>query len=185
MSDINNVDIKKISTQLDAFYTALSCYIYYSYINENKNFISSVIKFWELTEFVYLTTLLENWNKIFGLECKNNYWKEITFEVPEYTKMFYEIGNFNYTSWTEYRTYINELTHDFTLFPDPYHHLNQKYNLDGIKHSLEFTHKWLHEIFIVKNKSKNGEILSKWPIANKNHINNLKQEIQTVLQSMN
>lgn len=183
MSNINNVDIKKISVQLDAFYTALSCFIYYSSINENKNTISSVTNFWKLTEFIYLYTLLENWNKIFGLDCKNYHWKEITFEVPEYTKLFYEAGNFNYTSWTEYRTYVNELTHDFALFPEPYHHINQNYNLDGIKNSLEFTHNWLHELLFVKKKAKNIEELNKWPISNKNHIDNLKKEIQTVLQA--
>ena len=183
MSNINNVDIKKISAQLDAFYTALSCFIYYSYINENKNAISSITNFWKLTEFIYLYTLLENWNKVFGLDCKNNHWKEITFEVPEYTKLFYEAGNFNYTSWTEYRTYVNELTHDFALFPDPYHHINQNYNLDGVKNSLEFTHKWLHELLFVKKKAKNIEELNKWPISNKDHIDNLKKEIHTVLQS--
>lgn len=183
MSNINNVDIKKISVQLDAFYTALSCFIYYSSINENKNTISSVTNFWKLTEFIYLYTLLENWNKIFGLDCKNYHWKEITFEVPEYTKLFYEAGNFNYTSWTEYRTYVNELTHDFALFPEPYHHINQNYNLDGVKNSLEFTHNWLHELLFVKKKAKNIEELNKWPISNKDHIDNLKKEIQTVLQA--
>lgn len=183
MSNINNVDIKKISVQLDAFYTALSCFIYYSSINENKNTISSVTNFWKLTEFIYLYTLLENWNKIFGLDCKNYHWKEITFEVPEYTKLFYEAGNFNYTSWTEYRTYVNELTHDFALFPEPYHHINQNYNLDGIKNSLEFTHNWLHELLFVKKKAKNIEELNKWPISNKDHIDNLKKEIQPFLQA--
>lgn len=183
MSNINNVDIKKISVQLDAFYTALSCFIYYSSINENKNTISSVTNFWKLTEFIYLYTLLENWNKIFGLDCKNYHWKEITFEVPEYTKLFYEAGNFNYTSWTEYRTYVNELTHDFALFPEPYHHINQNYNLDGVKNSLEFTHNWLHELLFVKKKAKNIEELNKWPISIKDHIDNLKKEIQTVLQA--
>ena len=183
MSNINNVDISKISVQLDAFYTALSCFIYYSYISENKNAFSSATNFWDLTEFIYLLTLLENWNKTFGLDCKNNHWKEITFEVPEYTKLFYEAGNFNYTSWTEYRAYVNELTHDFALFPDPYHHINQKYNLDGAKSSLEFTHDWLHELLFVKKKVKNIEELNKWPISNKDHIESLKKEIQSVLQS--
>ena len=183
MSNNNNVDIKKISVQLDAFYTALNCFIYYSSINENKNAIGSVTNFWKLTEFIYLHTLLENWNKIFGLDCKNYHWKEITFEVPEYTKLFYEAGNFNYTSWTEYRTYMNELTHDFALFPDPYHHINQNYNLDGVKNSLEFTHNWLHELLFVKKKAKNIEELNKWPISNTDHIDNLKKEVQTVLQA--
>lgn len=177
----NNFDIKKISPQLDTFYTAFSCFVYYSSINKfnkNKKLPSN---FWKLTEFIYLNTLLENWNTIFGFDCKNNYWKEITFEVPEYTERFYSSYSYNYTSWTEYRAYINELTHNFFLYPDPYHHVDQAYDLEGVESTLLFTHEWLHKLIYIEKKVTSSEGVDKWPIASKNHMDKLSEEIHGTL----
>jgi hypothetical protein len=183
MIHLDKTDIGKISRQLDALYTAFKCFVYYTEIHKQHDSKRTNIEFWDFIEFTSLYTMLINWNEVFGIVKKNNHWKELTLEESEYINRLYQAGEYNYTSWMEYRSYISELCNDFIFFPDPYHHRDQKYNLDGIKTSLEVTHEWFHAL-VSDNEDlvKSGE-LNKWPITTKDHIGDLKQEIQTVLKA--
>ena len=177
MIKIDIADIEKISRQLDAFYTAYKGFVYYTELHDYQHKNAKIKNFWNFIEFMSLSTLLINWNEIFGITKKNESWKQITFEVPEYIKLLYKEGEFTYSTWTDYRNYINELCNDFIIFPDPYHHSDQKYNLEGIKCSLEITHDWLYKLVSCNNGLINSEYLNRWPVANKNYIKNLKREI--------
>lgn len=181
MVNLDTADIKKVSRELDAFYTALKSFIYYIELNKQGNANKNNSGFWDYIEFTLLYTMLVNWNEVFGIAKQNKHWNEITLEDSDYINRLYTAGEFNYTSWTEYRNYINELNHNFILFPDPYHHTDQKYNLEGIKVSLEVTHEWFHELVSSNEDIAKSEEITKWPIKTKDHINNLRQEIQAVI----
>ena len=181
MSHIDNTFIEKISSQLDAFYSAIKAFIYYTELN--KRIVKEVNNqaFWNFIEFTLLYTMLVNWNEVFGVNKKNKHWKEITLEDPIYLKKLYSAGNYNYTRWTEYRNYINELNNNFILFPDPYHHRDQNYDLEGVKVSLEVTHEWLYDLILENKDMINNQVFNKWPVDAKNYINDLKREVQAVL----
>lgn len=183
MINVNQDDIRRAASQLDALYTSMKCFVYYTEIKKKQDIEKQNTECWDFIEFTLLYTMLINWNEAFGISSQSNHWKEITFEQPEFTAKLYAAGNFTYQSWTDYRTYINDLSNSFISFPDPYHHKNQDYALDGIKASLEVTHDWLNGLL-----ENNAGILSsdeseKWPIANKNHISDLKQQIQDALKN--
>jgi hypothetical protein len=181
MLHIDKDDIRRVAGQLDALYTALKCFIYLSEIKNKQDADKHNIKCWDFIEFTLMFTLLINWNEIFGINSKTNHWKEITFEQSEYIDKLYAEGNYNYASWTAYRNEINDLCNNFISFPDPYHHKNHKYNLQGIKISLELTHEWLHSLVAENEIIFSSEEAEKWPINNKQHIEELKQEIQAAL----
>ena len=181
MPQIDKYFIEKISRQLDAFYTALKSFIYYTELHKHINKGVNNQEFWNFFEFTSLYTTLVNWNEVFGVNKKNKHWKEITLEDSEYLKKLYTSGNFDYTSWTEYRNYINELNHNFILFPDPYHHKDQNYHLEGVKASLEVTHEWLHKLILEHKEIENNQLPNKWPIQSRNYIEELRQEVQTAL----
>ncbi|MGI9227957.1 MAG: hypothetical protein ACR2PU_04105 [Gammaproteobacteria bacterium] len=181
MLNIDKDDIRRVASQLDAFYTALKCFIYYVEIKNKQDVEKDNVDCWNFIEFTLIYTMLINWNEVFGINKDNKHWKEITFEQPEYTNRLYHAGEYTYTSWTEYRSNINDLSNNFISFPDPYHHREQKYNLEGIKVSLEVTHDWLYELVADNEGILDTEESEKWPITNKNHIDELKQEIQTIL----
>ncbi len=185
MINIDKTHIKKVSRELDAFYTALKSFIYYTELNKQGTTKLNNSEFWSYIEFTLLYTMLVNWNEVFGVAKQNKHWNEITLEVSDYINKLYVAGEFNYTSWTEYRNYINELNHNFILFPDPYHHTDQKYNLEGIKVSLEVTHEWFHDLASSNEDIAKSEEINKWPIKDKDHINNLRQEIQAVISANN
>ena len=184
MLNIDQEDIRRISGQLDTLYTALKCFVYHTEVKDKVDADKNNNQFWEFIEFTLMYTLLINWNEIFGINAKGNHWKEITFEQDEYIDRLYELGNYDYTSWSDYRREINDLCNSFISFPDPYHHKNQQYNLEGIRVSLEITHEWLYKLVANTKDILSEEELSKWPILNKNHIENIKKEIHIALNKI-
>ncbi len=183
MFQLNNEDIRKVSGQLDTLYTALKCFIYYTEIKNKLETTKQNIKCLEFIEFTLLYTLLINWNELFGLDKKNNHWKKITLEKPEFTNRLYQAGNYTYVSWSEYRSYINVLCNNFITFPDPYHHRDQSYDLHGVNVSLKVTHCWLQDLVKDSDIAMNEKI-KKWPITNKNHIEELKLQIHAILDNV-
>ena len=181
MIHINKDDIRRISKRLDALYTSIKCYIYYMEIKNKKDIEKQNTGCWNFIEFTLLYTLLINWNEVFGINTKQDHWKEITFEQDEYTDKLYAAGGYTYTSWYEFRRNINDLKNDFISFPDPYHHKDQNYDLEDIRISLVVTHDWLHSLIESKEDILSKEESEKWPIADKNHFEVLKEEMQSVL----
>ncbi len=183
MLNIDQDDIRRIAGQLDALYTALKCYVYYSEVKSYIETEKSNTHIWDFVEFTLLYTLLINWNEIFGINAKGAHWKELTSEQDDFIDKLYDSWEYNYSSWSEYRREINELCNSFISFPDPYHHKNQNYDLTGIKVSLEVTHHWLHDLVADNKDILSDEESEKWPLNNINHINDLKKEIQAVVNS--
>ncbi len=181
--NINKDDIRRVAGQLDALYTALKCFIYYTEIINRLDTKEQNTNCWDFIEFTLLYTMLINWDEVFGINTKSCHWKEITLEQDEYIDTLYAAGAYTYTSWYEYRRNINDLKNNFISFPDPYHHKNQNYDLEGIRTSLVVTHNWLHGL--IENNigllSKNES--DKWPVMNKNLIEELKREIQLALDN--
>ena len=182
----NNLEtnLKKSSRELDAFYTALKSFFYYTELRKYGELNRSNDEFWDLVEFTLLYSMLVNWNEVFGMSKKNTHWNKLTLENSEYVNILYSAGNFDYTNWTEYRRYINEICHNFILFPDPYHHKDQEYNIQGMKISLEITHQWLNEKVSNNTDLVKNDELNKWPLSNKDYINDLKSETQTIVNSI-
>ena len=181
MIHIKEDDIRRVASQLDALYTSLKCFVYYTEVKNKLDIEKDNVQCWDFIEFTLMYTLLINWNEIFGINAKGVHWKEITFEQEEYMDRLYAAGEFNYASWYEYRQEINNLCNSFITHPDPYHHKNQEYNLKGIKLSLEMTHDWLHDLVAGNKGILSSEECDKWPMSNKNHIQDLKKEIQAAL----
>ena len=183
MLQIDKDDIRRVARQLDALYTGLKCFIYYTEIKNKQAVENDNTECWNFIEFTLLYTMLMNWNEVFGIHKNNKHWKEISSEQSEYTNRLYQAGEYTYTSWSEYRSYMNDLRNDFISFPDPYHHRDQNYNLKGIKVSLQVTHEWLHDLVTNNDDILNSEESEKWPIKNEHHIDELRKEIQAVLKN--
>lgn len=183
MLAINKDDIRRASGQLDALYTALKCFIYYSEIKNRHDTEKQNTNCWDFIEFTLLYTMLINWDEVFGINSKSDHWKEITLEQDDYTDKLYAAGGYTYNSWYEFRRNINDLKNQFISFPDPYHHKDQNYDLEGIRTSLVITHEWLHDLITIKTGILSKEDSKKWPITNNNLIEELKKEIQVALDN--
>ena len=183
MLHIDKDDIRRAAGQLDALYTALKCFIYYTEIKNRHNTEKQSSNCWDFIEFTLLYSMLINWNEVFGINTKSDHWKEITFEQDEYTDTLYAAGGYTYASWYEFRRSINDLKNNFISFPDPYHYKNQDYDLEGIRTSLVVTHDWLYSLIANNEDILSKEESDKWPIMNKNLIEELKNEIQVALDN--
>ncbi len=183
MLKIDQDDIRRIAGQLDTLYTTLKCYVYYTEIINKLDKQKDNAQYWEFIEFTLLYTLLINWNLIFGINAKGDHWKEITFEQDEYIDTLYISGRYTYASWFDYRHEINDLSNTFISFPDPFHHKNQEYNLEGIKVSLEVTHHWLHKLAANSGDILTSEESKKWPLSKLNYIEELKKEINAAVNN--
>lgn len=183
MLKIDQDDIRRISGQLDTLYTALKCYVYYTEVKNKLDSEKHISQCWDFIEFTLMYTMLINWNEIFGINAKGDHWKEVTFEQDDYIDELYDTGGYTYASWLEYRHEINDLCNSFISFPDPYHHKNQEYNLTGIKVSLQITHQWFHNLISNTKNILSSEESEKWPLTNLNHIEDLKKEIQVILNN--
>ena len=183
MPSVDLKSFRKIADQLDSFYTSLKAFIYYSEIYKQLENGGDNQEFLNFLKFSLLNTMLISWYEVFGIEKKNMHWKEITLENPDYLRKIYDAGNYNYTSWTEYRNYISDLRNNFLNLPDYYHHETQEYDFKGVNTSLEITHKWLYELVSSNEELNNCEEFNKWPVKTKNYIDTIRKEIQTKLKN--
>ena len=162
---LDNSDIRRISNQLDAFYTAFRSSIYYSEVHNSITIQRHESDFWIFQEYLLLYSLVVNWCEVFGPAAKNNHWKEITLENQEFTKLLYDASNYDYAGWTNYRKYVNDIKNSYLADPDLYHHNKSEIDLYGIDVSLNVTHQWLNQLVLEHEDSLSKEIIDRWPIC--------------------
>ena len=180
MKLISNDDIRRISNQLDAFYTAFRSSIYYSEVCCSAAIQQNNSDFWKFQKYLLLYSLVINWCEVFGVFYKNNHWKEITLENKEYTKLLYDRTNYDYDSWSNYRKYIEDVKNTYLVDPDLYHHESAKIDLYGIDAVLNITHQWLIDL-VKENKSRlSDEMINKWPISNHKFSQELREEFRAL-----
>ena len=179
MNSIDNDDIRRISSQLDNFYTAYRSYIYYSLITSKANLEVSADSFWKFQKYLLLFSLVVNWCEVFGALAKNNHWKEITVENSEFTKLLYEQSNYDYSSWSSYRKYIEDTKKSYLINPDIYHHKDPKVDLTGIDVSLNVTHSWLNTLANNSASELASDVFEKWPICNLEFRAEIEEEFDT------
>ena len=185
MNTLDNDDIRRISSQLDNFYTAYRSYVYYSKIREKSEIESQANQFWKFQEFVLLFSMVVNWCEVFGPLAKNNHWKELTIEDTEYTKLIYEHGDYDYTSWMSYRKYIEDIKNSFIKNVDLYHHQDPNVDLSGIDVSLGVTHEWLNKLASNESSELSSEVFDKWPINNLALIEEIEEDFIAALKPVN
>ena len=183
MISVDSNDVRRISNQLDFFYTAFRCYFYFSIINTANLNGHQCQEFWRLQRYALFHSLVFNWCELFIPGTENNHWRELTIECPEYTKVFYESSGFNYVEWTQYRNYINEVKNSFLTFPDLYHHQEFTFDLHGIESSLRITQQWLNALLLNKKNKVNVKDLEKWPIKEQNYAEKLQEEVTRLFQN--
>lgn len=178
MKSIENSDFIRISSQLDAFYTAFKSSIYYSEVCNSSYIQQSTSQFWEFQKYLLLYSLVINWCEVFGTNTNNNHWREITLESKEFTRLLYERTNYDYTSWLSYRKYMEDIKTTYLVDPDLYHHEDAHIDLYGIDASLNITHQWLNGL-VKENKEKlSDELISRWPIKDRAFSQKLREEFR-------
>ena len=180
MKLLSNDDIRRITNQLDVFYTAFRSSIYYSEVCCSTTIQQYESQFWKYQKYLLLYSLVINWCEVFGAHAKNNHWKEITLENKEYTKLLYDRTNFDYASWSAYRKYVDEIKYTYLVDPDIYHHENAEINLYGIDAVLNITHQWLNDLVNKNNSRLSDEIINKWPIKNHKFSQELREEFRAL-----
>lgn len=177
---LNNNDIRRISNQLDAFYTAFRSNIYYSEIHNSVIIQQCDNEFWKFQKYLLLYSLIVNWCEVFGPNAKNNHWKEITLENRNFTKLLYEASNFDYAGWSSYRKYVNDVKNSYITEPDEYHHDDVKLDLYGIDVSLNVTHQWLNQMVEGSEDNLSSSVISRWPIDQRTFSRDCRQEFRAL-----
>lgn len=177
---LNDNDIRLISSQLDAFYTAYRSSIYYSEVHNSVIIQQSGAEFWTFQKYLLLYSLVVNWCEVFGLSAKNNHWKELTLENPNFTKQLYEASNFDYAGWTNYRKYVNDIKNSYLVEPDLYHHDKAEIDLYGIEVSLNVTHQWLNQLVADNESELTKEVVDRWPIHQRTFSRDCRLEFRAL-----
>ena len=180
MNPINRDDIRRISNQLDAFYTAFRSGIYYEEVCNSVVIQQSGSEFWKFQKYLLLYSLVVNWCEVFGPHTVNNHWKEITFENRGFTSMLYERTSFDYTGWSNYRKEVDEIKKTFMTDPDLYHHDSAEIDLYGIEASLNITHQWLYDLVQENKENLPEEVINRWPIRNRTFSQDVRHEFRNL-----
>lgn len=181
MESITNDDIRRISKELDNFYTAYRSNIYFTVLQNAIKPQTHSSEFWEFQKYLLQFSLIVNWCEVFGSLTQNNHWKEMTLENNEYTELLYEHGSYSYASWYTYRKYIEEIKKSYLKDLDVYHHENPDIDLSGINTSLRITHVWLNKLVTNSKTELINEIYDKWPISNAELDRELEKELRNNL----
>jgi hypothetical protein len=180
MNKLDNDDIRRISNELDNFYTAYKSYIYYTEVNNLPAAQTSEHQFWMFEKYLLLYSLVVNWCEVFGVTTKNNHWKEMTLENVEFTKLLYDATSYSYRDWMNYRKHINDQKNMYLSDPDQYHHNQIEIDLYGVGITLDVTHQWLVNCVSINKENLDKDILSRWPVNNRVFDKECRQDFRKI-----
>ena len=89
-----------------------------------------------------------NWSKLFGMDVKDQYWKQTTLEQKEFREAVYQVTGFNYQAWEKYRKAMSDLKAVMSDHMNPYYPLEQLPDLKPAIEILKVCHQWLGAVWI-------------------------------------
>ena len=121
--------LHKALLELECLYTASDCLIAYNTLvkrwegNPGKaNSGEGIPVFWMHSRAALMGSFTINWCKLFGSDCNDRFWKQVTLEQKTFRELVYEATGFTYQEWTDYRkamtAFRNQVTFHLTQYFD-------------------------------------------------------------------
>ncbi|PIE41276.1 MAG: hypothetical protein CSA49_04245 [Gammaproteobacteria bacterium] len=131
--------------------------------------------FWFHTRGALLGSFVINWCKLFGVDVKNQYWKQTTLEQKAFRECVYQKTGFNYQSWDKYRKAMGDLKAVMSDHMNPYYPIEQLPDLNPAIDIINVCYQWLKEVVEYLGLEMPAQL------ANDNYLEKVEADIQQTL----
>lgn len=180
----------KALLELECLYTASDCLMAYDALNAKleeglderaddiKAGIEGMPVFWLHTRAALMGSFTINWCKLFGSDCNNSFWKQVTLEQKTFRERIYATAGFNYQAWTDYRKSMTGFRNQVTFHLTPYFDYKEVPDFAPAFEVLKVTHLWLREVAVSLGEPLEGNL------ANEMYFEQIQQQVSQTVDSV-
>jgi len=174
----NNVARKALS-ESESLYTAADCGLSYLALKEKLgdqiDSKTSGNEFWLHTRGALMGSFVINWCKLFGVDVKDQYWKQTTIEQKPFREAVYAATGFSYPEWDKYRKAMSDLKAVVSDHMNPYYPIDQLPDFAPAIQVLKVCHQWLRDVVTALDIEVEG------PVSRADYFEKVEADIQSTL----
>jgi len=163
--------LHKALLELECLYTASDCLIAYSALEDKWGEGDSIPVFWLHTRAALMGSFVINWCKLFGSDCNDTFWKQVTLEQKPFRENVYDATGFSYPEWMSYRKAMTSFRNQVTFHLTPYFDYKDVPGFEAAHEVLKVTHHWLRQVVEHMNEPLEGNL------ANGQYFEQMQKEI--------
>lgn len=168
--------VQKAAQEIDCLYTAADCLIGFRQLQDTFQ-EEPVPDFWRHVQTAMMGSFVINFCKLFGVDCQDMYWKQLTLEQKAYRDRVYEITGLQYRTWMDYRQRMSEFHNRISVHLTPWHRLDAVPDFQPAFLLLCETHRWLRDVFTDLGLPFSG------PMAEADYIERIVSETTDILKT--
>lgn len=172
--------LHKALSEYESLYTAADCGLSYvalvQKMTQAEDDSSQRNDFWFHTRGALMGSFVINWCKLFGVDVKDQYWKQATIEQKEFREAVYAATGFNYQAWDKYRKAMSELKAVVVDHMNPYYPLEQLPDFLPAIQIIKVCHQWLRDVASELEVELTGQL------AHTDYFAKVESDIQTTLE---
>ena len=176
--------VRKALLESEALYTAADCGMSYLAL---ANKCSQVIngesgdknEFWFHAYGALRGSFVINWCKLFGVDVKDIYWKQVTLEQKAFREAVYAATGFDYQQWDHYRKSMSDLRAVMVEHLNPYHPIDTLPDFAPALAVIKVCQQWLGDVCGELAVEKTG------PLGRADYFQKVAADIEVTLQQIN
>lgn len=172
--------VHKALSECEALYTAADCGLSYMALAQkmaqSEGSSEARNDFWFHTRGALMGSFVINWCKLFGVDVKDQYWKQATIEQKEFREAVYAATGFNYQGWDNYRKAMSELKAVVVDHMNPYYPLEQLPDFTPAIEIIKVCHQWLRDVMVELDVELSGQL------AQADYFAKVEADIQATLE---
>ena len=173
-SPVSVSSFHKALLELECLYTASDCLMAYDALIAKWGDDDMPI-FWLHSRAALMGSFTINWCKLFGSDCNDSFWKQVTLEQKIFREQIYTVTGFSYQAWTDYRKAMTGFRNQVTFHLTPYFDYKEVPDFGPAFEVLKITHLWLRDVAVSLAEPLEGNL------ANKQYFEQIHEQIsQTV-----
>lgn len=172
---LNQSIIHKAQKEVECVYTAADCLLGFLAIDERCH-TKQAPDFWQHVHTALIGSFVINFCKLFGIDCGDAYWKQVTIEQKEYRDRIYAATGFDYSGWMAYRKSMTELRNKISVHLTPYQHIEKVPNFQPALIILQTTHQWMREVW------ESLDVPATGPLAEADYFDRVKQQTTAIIE---
>ena len=176
--------VRKALNESEALYTAADCGMSYLALmsqltSADRGDSESRNEFWFHAQAALRGSFVINWCKLFGVDVKDIYWKQVTLEQKAFREAVYAETGFDYQAWDRYRKSMSDLRAVMVEHLNPYYPLESLPDFEPALAVIKVCHQWLLNVCDELDVDKTG------PLGRGDYFTKVADDIEATLGQIN
>ncbi len=168
--------VHKVANEIECLYTAADCLIGFEQLNKRYE-TQQAPDFWQHVHSALMGAFVINFCKLFGVDCNDRFWKQLTIEQKEFRERIYSATGFDYNHWMDYRKSMTELRNRISVHLTPYSKIRDIPDFEPARQMLQICHHWFAELYQQLGMALSG------PMAEPEYFARITRETADILSA--